>query len=110
LKGINGKALAMVSEQGTGKGTLIEFMELLLRSINVASVAGIERITGRFNTILQNKRLVNINEMSSTKEEFRSNFDKIKSYITDPTITIEPKGVNPYKITNISNFVNNYYN
>ncbi len=76
----------MVSGQGTGKGTLIEFMELVLRSVNVVSVAGIENILGSFNAILQGKRLVNINEMSSTKDEFRSNFDKMKSYITDPTI------------------------
>ena len=105
LSGINKIALAMVSKQGSGKGTLIEFMELVLRAVNVVSVPGIEKITGRFNTVLQGKRLVNINEMSSTKDEFRSNFDKIKTYITDPTIMIEPKGVNPYKINNISNFV-----
>jgi len=80
-------------------------MEYVLRAVNIVSVVGIEKVTGRFNTILQGKRLVNINEMSSTKEEFRSNFDKIKSYITDPTIMIEPKGVNPYTIKNISNFV-----
>ena len=105
LTGINKIALAMVSGQGTGKGTLIEFMELVLRAANIISVAGIEKITGRFNTILQGKRLININEMSSTKDEFRSNFDKIKSYITDPTIMIEPKGVNAYSISNISNFI-----
>ena len=95
----------MISGQGTGKSTLIEFMELLLRAVNVASVAGVERITGRFNTVLQGKRLVNINEMSSTKEEFKRNFDTIKTYITDPTIEIEPKGVDSYKVNNISNFV-----
>jgi hypothetical protein len=105
LNSINKIALAMVSLQGGGKGTLIEFMELILRSVNVVSAPGIEKITGRFNTILQGKRLVNINEMSSTKDEFRSNFDKIKSFITDPTIMIEPKGVNPYIISNISNYV-----
>ena len=105
LSGINKVALAMVSGQVTGKGTLIEFMDLVLRSVNVVSVAGIENILGSFNAILQGKRLVNINEMSSTKDEFRSNFDKMKSYITDPTIMIHPKSVNPYRIKNISNFV-----
>ena len=105
LRSINKVALVMISGQGTGKGTLIEFLELLLRSINVVSVAGVERITGRFNTVLQGKRLVNINEMSSTKEEFKRNFDTIKTYITDPTIEIEPKGVDSYKVNNISNFV-----
>ena len=105
LGSINKVALAMISGQGTGKGTFIEFMDLILRSVNSVSTTGIQSITGRFNTILQGKRLVNINEMSSTKDEFKSNFDKIKSYITDPTIVIEPKGVNAYSIKNISNFV-----
>ena len=105
LSGINRVALAMISPQGTGKGTLIEFMELLLRSINVVSVSGVNEVTGKFNSLLQSKRLININEMSSTKEEFKANFDKIKSFITDPTMKIEPKGVNPYTINNISNFI-----
>jgi hypothetical protein len=80
-------------------------MGWVLQEINIVSTTGIQSITGRFNTLLQGKRLVNINEMSSTKDEFKANFDKIKSYITDPTVMIEPKGVNPYKIKNVSNFV-----
>lgn len=43
--------------------------------------------------------------MSSTKDEFKSNFDRIKAFITDSVISIEPKGVNPYQIDNISNYV-----
>jgi len=43
--------------------------------------------------------------MSSTKDEFKSNFDKIKSLITDPRISIEPKNVDNYQIDNISNFL-----
>ena len=105
LKGINRVALAMISPQGTGKGTLVDFMDLVLRAVNIVSVTGITAITDKHNTILQGKRLVNINEMSSTKDEFKSNFDKIKSYITDPTVVINPKGVDPFKIKNISNFI-----
>jgi hypothetical protein len=105
LSGINLVALAMVSPQGTGKGTLLEFMDLILRDVNTVSVSGVDKVIQKHNTILQNKRLVNINEMSSTKDEFKSNFDKLKTLITDPKITIEPKGVNPYKIKNISNYI-----
>lgn len=105
LKGINKVALAMVSGQGTGKNTLFDFMGYILGTTNTASVAGINSITGSFNSILQNKRLININEMSSTKDEFRSNFDKIKGYITDSTIQITPKGVDTYTISNIGNYV-----
>lgn len=43
--------------------------------------------------------------MSSTKDEFRSNFDKIKSLIKDAHAQIEPKGIAPYKIDNIGNYI-----
>jgi hypothetical protein len=105
LTGINRVALAMVSEQGTGKGFFLEFMKMILRRTNVAETQGIQSISQKHNTIIQNKRLVVINEMSSTRDEFKSNFDKIKTYITDPVIQIEPKGVDPYSIDNIANFI-----
>ena len=105
LSGINMVALAMVAKQGTGKGFFLSFMRYILRSTNVCEVAGIQPITQKHNTSLQNKRLVVINEMSSTKDEFKASFDKIKTYITDPLINIEPKGINAYNIDNIANFL-----
>jgi phage/plasmid-associated DNA primase len=105
LSGINQMALVMVAPQGTGKNTLTDFMKLILRSCNCAMVEGIGEVVGRFNTILQGKRLVVVNELCSTKDEFKSNFDKIKSKITDSTIGIEPKGVNKYEIDNIGNYI-----
>ena len=105
LSSINKIALVMVSGQGCGKGTLLEFLEYILRKNNIISVVGVDKIVGRFNTILQGKRLVCVNEMGSTRDEFRKNWECMKSYITDPTILIEPKGINSYDIDNISNFI-----
>lgn len=105
LDGINRVALAMVSKEGCGKGTLTDFMSYILGNDSIAETIGIQSITQKHNTIIQNKRLVLVNEMSSTKEEFRSNFDKIKSLITDSHIQIEPKGVASYKIDNIGNYI-----
>lgn len=102
---MNKIAIVMVSLPGCGKGTLIEILEFMLRKTNILNTIGLESITQKHNTAIQGKRLVVINEMSSSQSEFRSNFDKIKSYITDPVISIEPKGVNPYSINNISNFI-----
>jgi hypothetical protein len=73
--------------------------------VNVCEAQGIQSITQKHNTAIQNKRLVVINEMSSTKDEFKSNFDKIKTYITDPVVMIEPKGINAFNVDNISNFL-----
>lgn len=105
LDGINRIALAMVSKEGCGKGTLTDFMKYILGNDSIAEVIGIQSITQKHNTIIQNKRLILVNEMSSTKDEFRSNFDKIKSLITDAHVQIEPKGIAPYKIDNIGNYI-----
>jgi hypothetical protein len=102
---INGTAMVLFSKQGAGKGFFIHFMSMLIRQCNTAVVTGISSMTQKHNTTIQNKRLICINELCSTREEFKSNFDKIKCFITDPTIQIEPKGVNPYEIDNIGNLV-----
>ena len=105
LKGINMVAMAMVAKQGSGKGFFLQFLKYLIRGINICETQGVGSITQKHNTAIQNKRLVVINEMSSTRDEFKSNFDKIKTYITDPVVQIEPKGVDPYPINNISNLL-----
>ena len=105
LTGINQVALVMVSRQGAGKGTFLEFLEYILRKTNILSVNGVDAVVGKFNRLLQGKRLINMNEMSSTAETFRSNFDKLKMNITDTTILIQPKGVDHYSVKNISNYL-----
>ena len=105
LKGINMVALAMVASQGTGKGFFLQFLKYLLRGANVCESQGVGSITQKHNTAIQNKRLVVINEMSSTRDEFKSNFDKIKTYISDPVVQLEPKGVDPFQINNIGNYI-----
>jgi phage/plasmid-associated DNA primase len=97
--------MVLISEQGTGKGFFLNFMRYILRNVNMCEVVGINSITQKHNTIMERKRLAIINEMSSTRDEFKTNFDKIKVYITDPYITIEPKGVNAYQIENITNLI-----
>ncbi len=105
LKGINMVALVMIAGQGTGKGFLLQFLRYILRDTNTCEVAGVDSITQKHNAILQNKRLVCINEMSSAKDEFKKNFDRMKNFITDPKISIEPKNVDAFNINNISNFL-----
>lgn len=102
---INGVALVCVSKQGCGKNTLIDFFKLILGENAVSENTGICSITQKHNTIIENKRLNVVNEMSSTRDEFRSSFDKLKSLITDDRITIEPKGLPSYKIRNIGNYI-----
>jgi hypothetical protein len=105
IDGMNKVALCLVSGQGTGKGFICDFLRLIIKSANVAECTGIEQIVKDKNTYLQNKRLVIINEMSSTREEFKSNFDKIKVYITESIIMMRPKYASDYDIDNIGNYI-----
>lgn len=105
LNGINRVALAMISAEGTGKNTLLDFMNYIVPSNNIANLTGITAVTQKHNDIILNKRIVIINEMSSTRDEFRSNFDKIKSLITDEIISVEPKGRPIITAKNIGNYV-----
>lgn len=102
----NNIALVMISDQGVGKGNFLELIQLIM-GVHCCdtSITGISSITQKHNTIIDGKRLIVINEMSSTREEFKSNFDKIKAYITDSYINIEPKGFKPYRATNIGNYI-----
>lgn len=102
---INKTALVMSSEQGCGKDTLVDFLEYVLGEACILRENGISNITQKHNGHLVGKRLVIINEMSSVREEFRSNFDKIKPYITENRITIEPKCMEKYDVRNIGNYM-----
>ena len=103
---INKIALVIVSEQqGTGKGTFLEFMAKILGSHCFKAVTGVGPITQKHNDVIVGIRLLVMNEAASTREEFRSNFDKMKTYITDPILDIEPKGFKHYDATNLGNYI-----
>lgn len=103
---MNKVALVLVSDkQGTGKGTFLELMAKILGKHCFKAISGIGPVTQKHNTCLQGIRLLVMNEAASTRDEFRSNFDKLKAIITDPTVEIEPKGFASYEATNIGNYI-----
>jgi hypothetical protein len=105
LEGINKTALALVSQQGCGKNFITGFLSKLVRQINVIEVVGVKPITQKHNAILSNKRLIVVNEMASTRKEFKSAFENMKALITEPYVNIDPKGSPVYKIDNVGNYI-----
>jgi hypothetical protein len=102
----NGVALVLVSDQGTGKGFVYEFIKnYVIGKWSAIDVQGLESLTGKYNEFIENKRLVLINEMCSTRDTFHSSFDKIKANITDPTLQIKRRYVDSYSIENIGNYI-----
>ena len=101
-----GVALVIISEQGVGKSKLIELLNYVLGKYSIYNAIGVGDITQKFNAYMQGMRLIVVNELCSVKTEFMSNFDKMKSLITDTSITIEPKNIgSKYQIDNIANYI-----
>lgn len=98
-----GVALSLFSGEGTGKNTLIDFLSaFVLGDELVFNTTGISSVTQKHNSGMRGKRLCVVNEMASTRDEFRSNFEKMKSCITDRKIRIEPKNVDSFEIDNLA--------
>jgi hypothetical protein len=99
-------AIVLAGDQGVGKEIIIDFISwFVLGKWNVERMSGVDEAVGSFNSHLQGKALCVINEMASTKEEFRSNFDRLKPFITNVDININAKGINRYPVENISSWI-----
>lgn len=96
---------AYSEKQQVGKNTLTDFLSKFVLGLQLScDVIGLESLLQKHNRILESNKLIIVNEASATKETFMSSFNKMKSLITEPTILIEPKGIDAYKIENLSNF------
>jgi len=102
----SGIAIFLYGKQGTCKNFLVNFLlEHVLGRDTSYEVSGIDRVVQKHNKLLEGRRVIVVNELASTKDEFRPNFDKVKNYISDKVLDIEPKNIDQYQIPNISNWI-----
>lgn len=86
-------------EQGAGKGTLYNIIDKLLGSKYCLMTSTPENdVFSRFNDMLHEKVLVNINE--AEYKNFTSAMENFKSLITDNTFNMESKGVRKITLNN----------
>lgn len=94
------------NEKGTGKSSLGYFLKNYVFGNHISNViSGLSKLTQKHNTCIQRKIFTMVEELPSISGEFHSQFDSMKHIITDPYITIEPKGVDPYEIPNFVNLL-----
>lgn len=92
-------ALLFKTIQGCGKDTLFDYIgNKILGSSYYVVLTDVKKIFGNFNSTLENKILVVVNE-SKSKTAFEFD-DAIKDAITRKENIIEPKGKDAYKNTN----------
>ena len=97
-----GTVPVLQSGQGTGKGS---FVEVLLRVFgkHATTIINMDQITGRFNRLLEDKVLIFADEAMYAGSKAAA--DRFKSLITSPTLTVEPKGVDPYEQRSYTRFI-----
>jgi hypothetical protein len=90
-------ALVLRGKKGTGKGSLARLMLTLFGSHGL-QVSSAKHLTGNFNGHLADALLVNADEAFWAGD--RNAEGALKRQITEPTITIERKGVDAYEAPN----------
>ena len=92
--------------QGTGKGSFTNWLKHYFFGNHCSTaVCGLRALTQKHNQVLMNKSFCVIDELPQTQGEFHSQFDIMKNLITEPTISVEPKGCEIFDIDNMVNFM-----
>ena len=97
--------LLFYSPQGTGKGSFVNWLIKHLFGIHNSTYASVNTITQKHNKTLSNKIFLGVDELPTLEKQFHNLFDTLKGLITEPYITIEPKGFETYMIDNLCNFI-----
>jgi hypothetical protein len=94
----------LISDEGAGKGTLLEFISGMLgKSKYYETTKPSEYVWGKFNGVMTDSFLVNLDELS--KKESMEADGVIKGLITNPAMTINEKNTKPIQIKSIHRFI-----
>jgi hypothetical protein len=99
-QGKTGQVLVMMGEKGAGKGTFYEFIRTIVGSQYSTVLTDASRVTARFNSILENKICILLDEVVSNAGEFHRFQSGMKGIVTNETIPIEHKNQNVYPVQN----------
>ena len=95
-----GVGIAVIGDQGTGKGILIEFLKRMLGGPRNANTTASSSDTKAFNYSLGNKLFVVFDEATFAGDRQQSDF--MKKFVTEPRIRIEQKGLDAYEVDNFA--------
>ena len=83
-----GVAVVLLGGQGTGKGTFFQLLANIW-SKTTLQVSSVDHVVGGFNAAMERNLIITMDEALFAGD--RRSMDRLKSMITEPTITIEQK-------------------
>ena len=99
-------ALVIKGEEGLGKNTITDAWSELLSGYSNSNVSDLNSIIGKFNSAVENKKLLVMNEMDSVDLNSKAVFNGLKKLITEDTTDINEKNIKVRDgVQNVSNLV-----
>lgn len=103
--------LHVQGSQGSGKSSPVEFLCKYVFGYNLSySCKSMNEIVGKFNSVIEGKLLVVLNEADSvenvSEDRITSIWNQIKMVITDDTISIRRMRADPYSVKNYVTLIN----
>jgi predicted house-cleaning NTP pyrophosphatase (Maf/HAM1 superfamily) len=98
-------AIVLKGIQGAGKNVFTDVLCELLSGYSKRNVTQIAELTGTFNSIVENQMLIVLNELQNSGENRLSNFDALKSIVTDNTVRVNEKNQPRRTAQNVANFI-----
>ena len=100
-----GVNILMYGGQGSGKGTLAEFVKSLIGDLYYNMFNSIKDFTNKFNSDQQGKLLILLDELSDTVRGGQEVHNIIKNKTTEDQIRIEIKGREAYLVSNRARYI-----
>jgi hypothetical protein len=97
--------LVILGDIRTGKTTFTNILSHLLDQYAVPNITDIDHIIGKFNAVFENKRLVVCNELQTVAENKRVNFERLKTIISDKTVSFNKKYGKMGQADNVAHFI-----
>ena len=98
-------ALILKGLQGIGKNTFTDVLCEMMSGYSVSNITEISELTGNFNSVIESKMLLVLNELKNAGEDRLANFNALKSVITDKVIRINEKNQPRRTSENVANFI-----